>query len=103
MFSREHTSLIYPKDAHGKFFIGMYGVLISYFAGCMIRICILMAPCVCLMVGIVTENIVRRATKSMRLTLIGLRKTEMELEIYDDSVPATKEKLSDEDEKDEYE
>jgi len=59
------------KVTHGKLFIGMYGVFITYFAGCMVRLMILMAPCMCLMAGIAVSYIFRRSTKAIRHAMIG--------------------------------
>lgn len=60
------------KVTHGKLFIGMYGVFIIYFSSCMVRLLIIMVPCMCLMVGIVVSNIIRRSTKGIRYALFGL-------------------------------
>jgi dolichyl-diphosphooligosaccharide---protein glycosyltransferase len=59
------------KVTHGKLFIGMYGVFIIYFSSCMIRLMILMTPCMCLMTAISISNIFRRGTKGIRHSLIG--------------------------------
>ena len=44
----------------------------------MIRLMILMTPCMCLMTGIAISNIFRRGTKGIRHALIGLKEPEGE-------------------------
>jgi dolichyl-diphosphooligosaccharide--protein glycosyltransferase len=57
------------KVTHGKLFIGMYGVLATYFSCVMIRLMLVLAPCVCIIAAIAVSEILRKATKSIRIYL----------------------------------
>lgn len=54
----------------------------------MVRLMLLMAPCMCLMAGIAISNIFRRATKSIRHTLLETSGND-EIEINDNASMST--------------
>ena len=55
----------------GKLFLAMYCAFTSYFSSCMIRLVIILAPAVCILAAITVSYLVNKATKSIRLALIG--------------------------------
>lgn len=57
------------KCTHGKLFIGMYGVLATYFSCVMIRLMLVLAPAVCILAAIAISEIMRKASKSIRIYL----------------------------------
>lgn len=59
------------KLTHGKLFLGMYGVFIVYFSCVMKRLVIVLAPAVCAIAAIAIAQILRKATKSIRLAMLG--------------------------------
>ena len=59
------------KITHGKLFIGMYGVFAVYFASAMTRLMLVFVPCACIMSAIAMSQIIRAATKSLRLSVVG--------------------------------
>ena len=55
------------KVTHGKFFLGMYGVLATYFSCVMIRLMLVLAPVACIIAAIAISHIMRKASKSIRI------------------------------------
>jgi dolichyl-diphosphooligosaccharide--protein glycosyltransferase len=51
----------------GKLFIGMYGVLATYFSCVMIRLMLVLAPAACIIAAIAISEILRKATKVLRV------------------------------------
>ena len=51
----------------GKLFLAMYGVLATYFSCVMIRLMLVLAPVVCVLAGIASAEILRKASKSVRI------------------------------------
>lgn len=50
----------------GKLFIGMYGVLATYFSCVMIRLMLVLAPAACIIAAIAISEILRKAGKVIR-------------------------------------
>jgi dolichyl-diphosphooligosaccharide--protein glycosyltransferase len=50
----------------GKLFIGMYGVLATYFSCVMIRLMLVLAPAACIIAAIAISEILRKASKVIR-------------------------------------
>jgi dolichyl-diphosphooligosaccharide--protein glycosyltransferase len=57
------------KMTLGKLFIGMYGVLATYFSCVMIRLMLVLAPAACIIAAIAISEILRKATKVLRVYL----------------------------------
>ena len=57
------------KMTLGKLFLAMYGVLATYFSCVMIRLMLVLAPVVCVLAGIASAEILRKASKSVRIYL----------------------------------
>ena len=57
------------KMTLGKLFIGMYGVLATYFSCVMIRLMLVLAPAACIIAAIAISEILRKATKVFRVYL----------------------------------
>ena len=57
------------KVTHGKLFLGMYAVLAPYFSCVMVRLMLVLAPCVCIVAAIAVSEILRKAAKSVRIWL----------------------------------
>jgi dolichyl-diphosphooligosaccharide--protein glycosyltransferase len=57
------------KVTLGKLFLGMYGVLATYFSCVMIRLMLVLAPIACIIAAIAIAEILRKATKSVRVYL----------------------------------
>lgn len=57
------------KCTLGKLFIGMYGVLATYFSCVMIRLMLVLAPAACIIAAIAVSEIMRKASKSIRIYL----------------------------------
>jgi len=57
------------KMTLGKLFIGMYGVLATYFSCVMIRLMLVLAPAACIIAAIAISEILRKATKVIRVYL----------------------------------
>jgi dolichyl-diphosphooligosaccharide--protein glycosyltransferase len=57
------------KCTLGKLFMGMYGVLATYFSCVMIRLMLVLAPAVCIISAIAISEILRKASKSVRIYL----------------------------------
>lgn len=57
------------KCTLGKLFLAMYGVLATYFSCVMIRLMLVLAPVVCVLAGIASAEILRKASKSVRIYL----------------------------------
>lgn len=53
----------------GKLFMGMYGVLATYFSCVMIRLMLVLAPAACIIAAIAISEILRKASKSVRIYL----------------------------------
>ena len=60
------------KMTPGKLFIGMWGVFAAYFSSVMTRLSSILAPAACIIAGISMSYIVVKATKVMRLSVIGI-------------------------------
>jgi len=57
------------KMTLGKLFLAMYGVLATYFSCVMIRLMLVLAPCVCCIAAIAVAELLVKATKSIRIYL----------------------------------
>lgn len=57
------------KMTLGKLFLGMYGVLATYFSCVMIRLMLVLAPVTCIIAAIAISHLLRKASKSVRLYL----------------------------------
>jgi len=57
---------------HGKLFIGIYGVLATYFSCVMIRLMLTLAPAVCVISAIALNEIFEKAGASIRQSIISL-------------------------------
>jgi len=57
------------KCTLGKLFIGMYGVLATYFSCVMIRLMLVLAPVACIIAAIAISEILRKSLKSIRIWL----------------------------------
>lgn len=57
------------KVTLGKFFIGIYGVVATYFSCVMIRLMLVLAPASCIIAAIATSEILRKASKVIRIGL----------------------------------
>ena len=55
---------------YGKLFIGIYGVLATYFSCVMIRLMLTLAPVVCIIAAIAINEILEKAGESIRLSLL---------------------------------
>ena len=55
---------------YGKLFIGIYGVLATYFSCVMIRLMLTLAPVVCVIAAIALNEIVEIAGASIRQSII---------------------------------
>ena len=55
---------------HGKLFIGIYGVLATYFSCVMIRLMLTLAPAVCIIAAIAINEIFEKAGASIRHSII---------------------------------
>lgn len=51
---------------YGKLFVGIYGVLATYFSCVMIRLMLVLAPAACVLAGIGVSEIMRKMSKSIR-------------------------------------
>jgi len=56
---------------HGKLFIGIYGVLATYFSCVMIRLMLTLAPVVCIIAAIALNEILERAGNSIRQSMVS--------------------------------
>jgi dolichyl-diphosphooligosaccharide--protein glycosyltransferase len=61
------------KVTHGKLFIAMWGVFCVYFSCAMVRLMLVLAPAVCVLAAIAVSHIVTKASKNVRLSMIGSR------------------------------
>lgn len=78
------------KVTYGKLFVGIYGVLSTYFSCVMIRLMLVIAPAACVLAAIGLSEILRKMSKSIRA---ALAKKEGDLEIEesdDDNNPLSK-------------
>lgn len=57
---------------HGKLFIGIYGVLATYFSCVMIRLMLTLAPVVCIIAAIAINELLEKAGASIRQSIISL-------------------------------
>jgi len=57
------------KCTLGKLFLAMYGVLATYFSCVMIRLMLVLAPVACILAAIAISEIMRKASKSVRIWL----------------------------------
>lgn len=57
------------KMTLGKLFIGMYGVLATYFSCVMIRLMLVLAPAACIIAAIAISEILRKSAKVLRIYL----------------------------------
>ena len=57
------------KVTYGKLFLGLYGVLSTYFSCVMIRLMLVVAPAACVLAAIGISEILRKMAKSIRLWL----------------------------------
>jgi dolichyl-diphosphooligosaccharide---protein glycosyltransferase len=58
------------KVTYGKLFLGLYGVLSTYFSCVMIRLMLVVAPAACVLAAIGISEILRKMTKSIRASMI---------------------------------
>ena len=56
---------------YGKLFIGIYGVLATYFSCVMIRLMLVVAPAACCLAAIGVSEILRKMSNSLRSTLLS--------------------------------
>lgn len=69
----------------GKLFIGMYGVLATYFSCVMIRLMLVLSPAACIIAAIAISEILRKASKSVRIYLTqGFENSEVAIAAEDD-------------------
>lgn len=54
------------KVTYGKLFVGLYGVLATYFSCVMIRLMLVVAPAACVLAAIGISEIMRKMSRSMR-------------------------------------
>ena len=57
------------KVTYGKLFVGIYGVLSTYFSCVMIRLMLVIAPAACVLAAIGVSEILRKMSKSIRASL----------------------------------
>jgi dolichyl-diphosphooligosaccharide--protein glycosyltransferase len=57
------------KVTYGKLFLGLYGVLSTYFSCVMIRLMLVIAPAACVLAAIGISEIIRKMAKSIRYGL----------------------------------
>ena len=62
------------KVTYGKLFVGLYGVLATYFSCVMIRLMLVVAPAACVLAAIGISEILRKMSKSMRFYLLKTKK-----------------------------
>lgn len=55
---------------HGKLFIGIYGVLATYFSCVMIRLMLTLAPVVCIIAAIAINELFEKAGESIRQSVV---------------------------------
>jgi dolichyl-diphosphooligosaccharide--protein glycosyltransferase len=58
---------------YGKLFIGIYGVLATYFSCVMIRLMLTLAPVVCIIAAIGLNEAMEKAGESIRTGLVTLK------------------------------
>lgn len=54
------------KVTYGKLFVGIYGVLSTYFSCVMIRLMLVIAPAACVLAAIGVSEILRKMARSIR-------------------------------------
>jgi dolichyl-diphosphooligosaccharide---protein glycosyltransferase len=57
------------KVTYGKLFLGLYGVLSTYFSCVMIRLMLVVAPAACVLAAIGISEIIRKSAKAIRASL----------------------------------
>jgi dolichyl-diphosphooligosaccharide---protein glycosyltransferase len=57
------------KVTYGKLFLGLYGVLSTYFSCVMIRLMLVIAPAACVLAAIGISEILRKMSKSIRASM----------------------------------
>jgi dolichyl-diphosphooligosaccharide--protein glycosyltransferase len=62
------------KVTYGKLFVGIYGVLSTYFSCVMIRLMLVIAPAACVLAAIGVSEILRKMSKSIRLHFTDFNK-----------------------------
>ncbi len=77
------------KVTYGKLFVGIYGVLSTYFSCVMIRLMLVIAPAACVLAAIGLSEILRKMSKSIRAAL-AKKEGEAADESDDDSNPQSK-------------
>jgi len=85
-----YYSLVH-KPTHGKLFLAIYCVFATYFSCAMIRLMLVLAPAVCILAAVAVSHLVGKASKSIRLAIIGKKIQE------EDSVtfrPSLKQKIT---------
>lgn len=55
---------------YGKLFVGIYGVLSTYFSCVMIRLMLVIAPAACVLAAIGVSEILRKMSKAIRSAVI---------------------------------
>lgn len=65
-----YYSLVH-KITHGKLFVAMYCVFAAYFSCVMTRLMLVLAPAACIVAAIGVSHIWGKASKSIRLAIIG--------------------------------
>jgi len=91
------------KCTLGKLFLAMYGVLATYFSCVMIRLMLVLAPVACILAAIAISEIMRKASKSIRIWLTegfedsraAIMEADSKTELKDgssESAPASKKK-----------
>ena len=58
------------KVTYGKLFLGLYGVLSTYFSCVMIRLMLVIAPAACVLAAIGLSEILRKMSKSIRCAIL---------------------------------
>jgi dolichyl-diphosphooligosaccharide--protein glycosyltransferase len=59
------------KVTYGKLFVGLYGVLATYFSCVMIRLMLIIAPAACVLAAIGVSEIMRKVSSGMRQYLLS--------------------------------
>jgi dolichyl-diphosphooligosaccharide--protein glycosyltransferase len=57
------------KVTYGKLFLGLYGVLSTYFSCVMIRLMLVVAPAACVLAAIGISEIIRKSAKGIRAAM----------------------------------
>lgn len=62
---------LYHNITYGKLFVGIYGVLATYFSCVMIRLMLVIAPVACVLAAIGISEIMRTMSKGIRTALVN--------------------------------